>query len=336
MSITHFPWYSLYELSNDAQENIQFGENNITLNYPCVDFEVCNPYIITLVPGVYIFELWGAQGGSVLSSSLCDVHNGGLGGYSAGKLQLQRLTTFYIFIGAHSKDYTIHWENHYKISYNGGGYAYSSPGGGGATDVRLTYNGDISSLESLHSRIMVSGGGGGAECYSNGGGGGGIIGGNGSNGDEGGRQDRGGNGQPNGEIWLGGSSQNTKDNAAAGGGGYFGGGHGLPTNTPGGGGSSYISGHEGCKSFNIEGEIVVSSIHYSKLSFTDTYMFQGGIEEISPYSGPEKGREGHGMARITIVKAFFNRKTQCHLQNMFPMFQHISAFTFIFINYKQI
>ena len=293
--------YSSIYLYNDtagATLNIQSSPSSVTFSYPCDDFSICVPYVVCLLPGEYLFELWGAEGGGVPDFSGCSKITGGLGGYSAGKIHLDKSTTFYLFIGAHSLDYTSPWKDHFKIAYNGGGYAYNSPGGGGSTDIRLTYNGDISNNDSLYSRIIVSGGGGGSDCNNMGGGGGGIEGGS-TNYSGGGKQDTGGYGYPNGSFWLGGSSETS--NAAAGGGGYYGGGLGTSKNSGGGGGSSYISGHEKCKSISKNGEITSSPIHYSHLKFTESIMIQGGEEKESPYSGLDTSRKGHGMARITVL-----------------------------------
>ena len=105
-------------------------------------------YIEYLLPGKYLFECWGAQGGH---------SNGGKGGFTSGKINLFQETTFYIVVGGQGS----------KIAggYNGGGYGgkcYDNSdgyGGGGGTDIRLNPN-------NTDSRIIVAGGGGGACGYS--------------------------------------------------------------------------------------------------------------------------------------------------------------------------
>ena len=214
-----------------------------------------------------------------------------MGGYAAGVIEISTITELYLFIGAHSKDFDDSWENHFKIAYNGGGYAFSSPGGGGGTDIRLNYNGKMNDENSLHSRIIVSGGGGGSDCLGYGGGGGGLIGGNGIPGANGGTQNYGGEGNPNGGLWIGGYS-NT-ENAAGGGGGYYGGGYGKSLNQGGGGGSSYVYGYPFCKEINDS--------RYGKNKFRRATMIRGGDGMPSPYSEIQLGHEGHGAARITII-----------------------------------
>ena len=48
---------------------------------------------VTLEPGKYVLECWGAQGGYRSNSSY-----GGKGGYSTGTLTLTQKTTIYIYV----------------------------------------------------------------------------------------------------------------------------------------------------------------------------------------------------------------------------------------------
>ena len=77
---------------------------------------------ITLQPGTYKLETWGAQGGNYSS------YNGGLGGYSSGQLKITTPTTLYIGVGGQGGSYSAGW--------NGGGYG--KLGGGGATHIALS------------------------------------------------------------------------------------------------------------------------------------------------------------------------------------------------------
>lgn len=97
---------------------------------------------ITLPPGSYKLECWGAQGGYRSSSAY-----GGKGGYSVGELTLSKETTLYIQVGGSG--------NTGKTSggYNGGGKRRTYNGGGGATDIRI-------GQDSLYARVIVAGGGG--------------------------------------------------------------------------------------------------------------------------------------------------------------------------------
>ena len=85
---------------------------------------------VTLPPGTYQFQVWGAQGGSNASASSYSItaKSGGKGGYSVGQLTISQATGVRVYVG---------------------GQGSSSSGG---------YNGD--------SRMIVAGGGaGGAMCY---------------------------------------------------------------------------------------------------------------------------------------------------------------------------
>ena len=134
--------------------------------------------------GVYTLETWGASGGDVDSSN-----KGGYGGYSIGKVSLNKGDILYINVGG-SGNTTTAFDKIAEGGYNGGGDAintnhdcisYLSGSGGGATHV-ATKSGLLSTLsDSLDSILIVSGGGGGSNnCgygnYGSGGSGGGVNG----------------------------------------------------------------------------------------------------------------------------------------------------------------
>ena len=122
---------------------------------------------VTLPPGRYNLQVWGAQGGSNAADSSYGItaQAGGKGGYSEGVLTLTSATDVRVYVGGAG-----------SLSaggYNGGGStsgsaSYSSGntygtsrmgGGGGATDIRLSDG-------ALLSRMIVAGGGaGGAMLY---------------------------------------------------------------------------------------------------------------------------------------------------------------------------
>lgn len=207
--------------------------------------------------GTYRFEGWGAQGGTNGS------YIGGKGAYTSGKVSLKKGTNIYVYVGGagNAKSSTTN-----TGGYNGGGYSGNnsgaqSYGGGGATDFRLT-SGAWNNSTSLKSRIMVAGGGGGATRGSSttGGAGGGLEGLDGTSSNpsyqtatylnSGGTQTTGGisyEGTRSGSFGYA-IQSNTGGWGGGGGGGYYGGanGHG----TTGAGGSSYISGYEGCVSYS--------------------------------------------------------------------------------------
>ena len=298
------------------------------------------------ISGTYKIELWGASGGNI------DKYIGGKGGYTKGEIKLEKDNKFYIYVGGAGSD------TDYSGSYNGGGIISDGQitfgrNGGGATDIRLV-NGSWDNFNSLKSRIMVAAGGGGAnfrnvdvsygEWYGagNGGAGGGLIGINGESPAEthtdpttgkaygwnygtGGTQTSGGTQMHNdttleyGESYTGkfGSALQNQNQSGAGSGYYGGGsvGHGGA-----GGGSSFISGHNGCnavKEESTEDNIVHTgqSIHYSGYYFTDTFMIDGNgyqwTNQKEGYIGMPShsddsiitGNTGNGYARITLISA---------------------------------
>lgn len=102
---------------------------------------------ITLQPGTYKLECWGAQGGYYITSSTL---HGGYGGYSTGTLTLSTPTQLFLYVGG-SPGY-----RQAAGGFNGGGTGYRV-GGGGATDIRIS--------TSLYDRFIVAGGGGGWDTY---------------------------------------------------------------------------------------------------------------------------------------------------------------------------
>ena len=190
--------------------------------------------------------------------------------------------------------------------------------GGGATDIRLT-NGDWDNFNSLKSRIMVAAGGGGRGYHSSGSyypGAGGGINGQDAYGEHkwtfagtGGTQTSGGIAynstkfvETNGLFGKGGKGYGSYDGGGGGGGGYYGGSGGVVDS--GSGGSSYISGHSGCKtitSTSTSTNISHSSSpnHYSGKVFTNTVMKAGNESMPSPTGGTETGHSGNGYTKIT-------------------------------------
>ncbi|MBY2477399.1 hypothetical protein KWV16_10950 [Clostridioides difficile] len=127
---------------------------------------------VTLKPGKYKLECWGASGIAFPGTSYSK------GGYTYGELTLKKETTLYIYVGGvgldHRKD---------AFAFNGGGLSRGQ-GSGGATDIRLV-GGEWNNKEGLLSRIIVAGGAGGSYSNTPGGLGGGFEGGNGRGSSEG-------------------------------------------------------------------------------------------------------------------------------------------------------
>ena len=292
---------------------------------------------IAPVSGIYRVELWGASG--VYKS---DVHDEtvGKGGYVAGNISLKKNDKFYIYVGPNNGS-----------QFNGAGHGEAP--GGGATDVRLV-SGSWDDFESLKSRIIVAGAGGGGviKSYStttytyegnSPGHGGGLNGYDASFSPSGVGYSFSGHGatqtaggspgaysgiyditdETYGKFGKGGYKiYNNVFSASGGGGGYYGGGHGVHPGSswPGaGGGSSFISGHNGCNAID---ELSVSeniihtnqSVHYSGYVFTDTLMIDGAgyqwTTSKGTYAGMPSwdgtstmsGNAASGYAKITLLQ----------------------------------
>ncbi|WP_298947697.1 MBG domain-containing protein [uncultured Polaribacter sp.] len=240
------------------------GQSNLDFSYSGTYSEV------TLQPGTYELEVWGAQGGG----GIYHYGPGGKGGYSKGVLDLTVSETLYIYVG--QKGFQSGTTN---TAFNGGGAGSRDGGtniifhgftGGGATHIAKKM-GVLSTLNSFQSDVLIvaGGGGGGGGNYSYlgsgydpaGGAGGGIAGlagavstassyrgsGNGGTQTAGGATGVQSNSTPSvaATFGLGASAdRNTADTAqgGGGGGGWYGGGAGSFAGGAGGGGSGYIGG----------------------------------------------------------------------------------------------
>ena len=275
--------------------------------YPCEDNTKCEPIPLTLEKGIYKFELWGARSGT-------DYYliPPAKGAYVSGILAIQKRFTFQIYLGGVGSDSRTSPTAYGGFNGGGTGKACGS-GGGGASDVRLT--------ASLSSRIIVAGGAGGGEWAQTGHGGGlegisgqyigcgkytiaaGSTGGNQTQGGKGGFDVNHGLGQ-SGRFGYGGNGFSDRDSAAGGGGGYFGGG-GITYVCSASGGSSYISGYEGCWSVpNETAEVTINeSVHYSGFKFTEGKMIPGNNTMPLPSLRYEEGigNDGPGAIRITLL-----------------------------------
>ena len=296
-------------------------------------------YQVQLNPEKYLFECWGAQGGFV------DYEDGGRGAYVSGTLYLNEVKTFFLYVGEAGKPksttVTFNGGGAAYQSVDIKGTSSYSCSGGGASDVRLS-DGTWNNMTSLLSRIMIAAGGGGEVRFDEGskkgkaarGGFGGVY--RGSDGDHsnspvgdinnhvdstGGTQKSGGNGGGDAEYGVGnkgsfgkGASANPIKNewpCSGGGSGYFGGGSGGVSASnlgSGAGGSSFVSGKEGCeaiKSGTNENSFEFSgSIHMSGLRFTNIIMKAGNETFLSPFGYEEIGHKGNGAIRIRLIITF--------------------------------
>ena len=288
-----------------------------------------HPHKVTLKPGHYRFEAWGASGRINYCSNNVIVNPKGRGAYTSGIITLIETKEFYVYVGQRGTD---------SGTFNGA--TVHCLAGGGATDFRISDAGDDwSSFQSLKSRIMVAAGGGAGDCRS--GGDGGTL--EGFQADEvgsatvlagGGTQTSGGTagiyidgrtGQT-GRFGIFGTgncilpSQPTCDGAGSGGSGYYGGG-GMAGDGGGAGGSSFISGHPGCLAILEEADSEQElkhadhSIHYSNLYFNFTQMRAGNEEmpDFTHQSATMIGNTGVGHARITFLDPYVQVKVSCFM-----------------------
>ncbi|WP_131021985.1 glycine rich domain-containing protein [Clostridioides difficile] len=207
---------------------------------------------VSLFPGKYKLECWGACGSAVDASDWTDCAKGG---YSKGEIVFKKRTNLQICVGQSGYEKVPEGSSLTRSGFNGAGtagkittgsFAYSKYGGG-ATDIRLYQpRATWDNTESLLSRILVAGGGGGMEnnfaSARSIGHGGGYV---GENGIGRGRDFCGGGSQ-----YQGGTSYDTEEyhgslgkggygGIGIGGGGGWHGGAGSYSNECGGGGSGY-------------------------------------------------------------------------------------------------
>uniref|UniRef100_UPI00203E58D0 glycine-rich protein n=1 Tax=Odoribacter lunatus TaxID=2941335 RepID=UPI00203E58D0 len=239
---------------------------------------------ITLVPGEYVMECYGAEGGRGRTNWVLDEY-GGNGAYTKGTILLSSSQLFYAYVGG--KGYDSGTNGKYTGAdggWNGGGAGGNDKnkdtkpepgaGGGGASDIRLE-GGSWSGTTSLRSRIMVAAGGGGG-AHTNSGYSGGTL------------SVTGGANQTSGYAFGYGQTGITSGaGGGGGGGGYYGGYSQQYDKGAGYGGSSFISGYNGCNAVNTSGSHTGQSIHYSGLKFYNATMTAGaragdGLIRISP------------------------------------------------------
>lgn len=262
------------------------------------------PVAVTLNPGRYKLEVWGAQGGYRSNEAYA-----GKGGYSTGILTLTERTNLFVRVGGSGNT------GGKDGGFNGGGKRSSYPGGGGGSDIRI-------GTDDVNHRVIVAGGGGsdgGATKPGRYGGGltGGDVGASGSaNGygtaGYGGTQ----TGNSGGAGWIaqepatsttadsdaksgfgfGGNGINKSSGfGGAGGGGWYGGTGRVPDSSGdddggGGGGSGFVlDGANKPEGFGL------TEAYYLK----DAETIDGSKTFVSPDGTDETGHTGDGYARIT-------------------------------------
>ena len=255
--------------------------------------------------GVYLLEVWGAQGAGVSTDA------GGYGAYASGEVNLTEGQTLIICIGRQGNGQTG--------GYNGGGNGGTSQasntngyGGGGATHIALQQKllKDFSSDQSSLLIAAAGGGGSGYTASARGGAGGGITGVDGFDNSSnttkyhgaGGTQSAGGGTSPQfdnkGTFGKGSNFKSSTDSqnhilgGAGGGGGFYGGGGSQRVFAGAGGGSSYISNP---RLFNP----VVYCYNCQESAAEHTKTISTTNKSVEPISGYAKA--GNGAAKITLI-----------------------------------
>ena len=290
----NFEISSIKKIDNETGEIPKYGEK--------IEFDYTGNYQEYKIKesGYYRIQCWGANGGNSTTNGKTGAL-GGNGGYTSGVIFLEKGEKIYIYVGGHGEDAVAKKDS--PNGYNGGGLGTwdheddeAAGAGGGATDIRLVAN-DWDNFESLKSRIMVAAGGGGATNLTAGGAGGGLEGLTNRTKSQPGTQISGY------QFGIGQDGYGTGDsNGVAGsGGGYYGGTTSDYSDNAeaGAGGSSYVSGYEGCKAISKDstsGNIshTEGSLHYSNKKFLYSVILDGNNSDIEP----KDGLDGH--ATITF------------------------------------
>ncbi|WP_077726390.1 glycine rich domain-containing protein, partial [Clostridioides difficile] len=254
-----------------------------------------SPQNVTLKPGKYKFECWGACGGRYGGGGVTNTK----GGYTSGEITLSESVVLYIYIGQSGFERVSSSSDFSWTGFNGGGKGnFKTEGsnkwiyaGGGATDIRLV-GGDWDNEQGLLSRIIVAGGGGGyhSTYFYKWGVGGGFIGEDGVGGIEGFLSSGGGSQYQGGTSYFGGIYNGSFgkgggdfEYGVGGGGGWFGG-AGNQSLGIGGGGSGYVLTKD---SYKPKGYIPSS-----KYYFDNAESIAGGNSETLD-----------GRAKITLLQA---------------------------------
>ena len=335
--------YSLLDASA-GKLNVTVKGNVVTFGYPCTAIDKCTPYVVSLIRGVYLMSLWGAQGGGAHagnSDTFMD-DSGGKGAFVSGQIKINQKSKFFFYVGSKGEDLRTQEKNVLcKGGFNGGGNGAfdideyggeSNSGGGGASDIRLI--GD-DTIQGLKSRIIVAAGGGSKYAWADY-----LETGNKKDGstftyssiagDAGalkgfaygdfvspGTQTTGSFGKGMDGISIGKYLVGDGGSIGGGGGGYYGGSHidesllqyYTKISSAGAGGSSFVSGCKGCNAVTRLpiNEVIHSnqSIHYSRILFSNIIMKDGNESFISPFGNSENGHHGNGAISIKLIARFY-------------------------------
>ena len=253
---------------------------------------------VTLAPGTYKLECWGAQGGNGSSNGNSNINAvGGLGGYSVGTITLSKTQKVYIYSGG--KGQTKSNTGSYSTvngGFNGGGSNYtcgSGGSGGGGSDIRI-------GTDSLYARVIVAGGGSGTGWTIKGAAGGGILGLSNYNSSYNSTQTAGGiaytsayNIMPTaGTFGIGGNGSGFTEGGSGGGGGWYGGGGAGDTGGS-SGGSGYV--YTSATASNYPSGCLLNSTYY----LSNAQTIAGNKSFPSPTGSTETGHSGNGHVKIT-------------------------------------
>lgn len=305
-----FKAYSVDAAGNTSRILTTTAEIDYVLNKPFEYTNAAQPFDV-IVTGYYKFEVWGAEGGYRSSQSYS-----GKGGYSAGTIKLNAGDKLYVYTGGQGGATTCSTKTSSICAggFNGGGYRYNYPGGGGASDIRINE-------DSLLARVIVAGGGGsdGATTkigmYGGGTSGGAATQSYGSYG-YGGTQTgftttvtalttqpttNSSSNYPGGFGFGGFGVHQSSGYAGAGGGGWYGGCGSVPDGSGdddrgGGGGSGFV--------YTGQNVTVPSGSTYkitSQYAMTSTTLAAGNTSFTSPTGASETGHTGNGYAKVTFV-----------------------------------
>lgn len=241
---------------------------------------------VTLKPGKYVLECWGAQGGNGCTGNS---YKGGAGGYSKGTLTLAKTETLYIYVGGQGVSAAASGNGNIREGgFNGGGSGrdwgstgHGGGGGGGASDIRII-------TDSFYARVIVAGAGGGASDNGVGGAGGGTS---GISSSSSAGTATGGSG-----FGQAAASSYTSGECGGGGGGWYGGYGGSSENYSGGGGSGYV--YTSSSASNYPSGCLLNSSYY----LTDAQTIAGNQTFKSPTNTNETGHSGNGYCRITVIE----------------------------------
>jgi len=263
---------------------------------------------VTLDPGKYQFECWGAQGGTGLTNNV-KLYEGGRGAYVSGVIDLKDKTELYLFVGGRGEDGDT--SKRAIGGFNGGGNGgidednEDAGSGGGSSDIRLV-NGKWNDRNSILSRIIVAAGGSGSVDNSYGAPGGSLSGLKVTSTSKP-EYSYSTTNQTNG--YLLGIGQSGKDHqstpSSGAGGGYYGGiaAEGVIDSlylAVSSSGTSFVSGYEGCNAVDEYGKHTNSPIHYSNIVFEHIVMKDGREIFPSPSGKKEMGHQGNGAIRISF------------------------------------